>query len=244
MPLLEESTVIQNLKVQRKGTENVAIKNTFMYRISTLIALKTIAHLFKSNGACIPISKNLIVKTRSYVHLAEAATMRFVAENTSLPVPQVFAPPSPRTALSVKICVAGTVREASVPRPCPRMGPFNTIQEFHLFLKENLRPEEVKVDKEDDEDWQGIFEMAARQDGPWPPPVVFTNGDLNPFNILVCGDEVAAIIDWEYAGWFPNYWEYTTAWCGSLARTKWQDNLRKFPDAFSVELEMEKVRNK
>jgi len=32
------------------------------------------------------------------------------------------------------------------------MAPFKTIQEFHLFLRDNLRPEEVK-DKKDDKDW-------------------------------------------------------------------------------------------
>jgi len=83
--------------------------------------------------------------------------------------------------------------------------------------------------------------MAVKQDGPWPA-AVFTHGDLNPFNIFVRGDEVTAIIDWECAGWFPNYWEYTSAWYGNLTRTEWQENLSKFLDAFPAELEMEMVR--
>jgi hypothetical protein len=69
MTLLEKSTVIQNLKAQHEGTESLAIKNTFIRRICTLVALKTTARLFKRNGACIPISKRLIVKTGPYVHL-------------------------------------------------------------------------------------------------------------------------------------------------------------------------------
>jgi aminoglycoside phosphotransferase len=86
----DEAAVIHNLKAQHEGTEGLAIENTSIRRISTLIALKTTARLFKRNRTCIPISKNLIVKTGPYVHLAEVATMRFVAENTSLPVPKVF----------------------------------------------------------------------------------------------------------------------------------------------------------
>jgi aminoglycoside phosphotransferase len=289
MTLLDKSTAIQNLKIQHQGTESLAIKNTFIRRISTLIALKTTAHLFKRNGACIPISKNLIVKTGPYVHLAEAATMRFVADSTSLPVPKVFCsflhkdhayivmeriqgeciPTAwkhnsevsrekifdqlkilfqelrelkPVDGTSVESCVGGTVREARIPRPLPRMGPFKTIQEFHLFLRDSLRPDEA-TPKEDDEEWQDIIEMATKQDGPWPA-TVFTHGDLNPFNILVRGDEVAAIIDWECAGWFPNYWEYTSAWYSNLTRAEWQENLDKFLDTFPGELEMERVRNK
>jgi aminoglycoside phosphotransferase len=289
MALLEKSTVYQNLKAQHEGTESLAIKNTFIRRICTLVALKTTARLFKRNGTCIPISKHLIVKTGPYVHLAEAATMRFVADNTSLPVPKVFcsflhkdrayivmeriqgeAIPTawkrlseesrekkfsqlktlfqelralkPTHGTSVVSCVGGSVREARIPRPLPRMGPFKSIQKFHLFLRDNLQPKETK-DKKEDEDWQRIAEMVAKQDGPWPDPV-FTHGDINPFNVLVRGDEVAAIIDWECAGWFPNYWEYTSAWYGNLTRTEWQEALSKFLDAFPAELEMEEVRNK
>jgi thiamine kinase-like enzyme len=289
MRLMEKSTVIRNLKAQHEGTESLAIKNTFLRRIFTLIALKTTARLFKRNGTCIPISNHLIVKTGPYVHLAEAATMRFVTDHTSIPVPKVFCSfvhndrtyiimeriqgepiPTvwknisgesrekifrqlklafqelralkPADGTGVKSCVGGSVREPRIPRPLPRMGPFKTIQEFHLFLRENLRPEEVK-DRKHDEDWQDIIEMATKQDGPWSNPV-FTHGDLNPFNILVRGDELAAIIDWEDADWVPSYWEYTSAWYGNLTRTEWQHHLNKFLDTFPAELEMEKVRNK
>ncbi|OJJ31905.1 hypothetical protein ASPWEDRAFT_43931 [Aspergillus wentii DTO 134E9] len=38
---------------------------------------------------------------------------------------------------------------------------------------------------------------------------VFAHGDIAPRNIMV--DEngnIIGIIDWEYAGWYPDYWEY------------------------------------
>ncbi|KAJ3752281.1 kinase-like domain-containing protein [Lentinula raphanica] len=37
--------------------------------------------------------------------------------------------------------------------------------------------------------------------------IVFTHCDLAPRNILVKDGHIAAIIDWECAGWFPEYWE-------------------------------------
>ncbi|KAK6856449.1 hypothetical protein PG995_006636 [Apiospora arundinis] len=64
---------------------------------------------------------------------------------------------------------------------------------------------------EQEQDWTDLREMAALQNGPWPA-LVFTHGDLNPSNIFVRGDEVVGIIDWETAGWYPDYWEYTSAW--------------------------------
>ena len=50
--------------------------------------------------------------------------------------------------------------------------------------------------------------------------IVFTHGDLNPRNILVdrvCmsngtyGWRVTGIVDWETAGYYPEYWDYTKA---------------------------------
>ncbi|KAE8309635.1 kinase-like domain-containing protein [Aspergillus transmontanensis] len=41
--------------------------------------------------------------------------------------------------------------------------------------------------------------------------ITFTHGDLNPRNILAENGKITGIVDWENAGWFPEYWEYTKA---------------------------------
>ena len=42
--------------------------------------------------------------------------------------------------------------------------------------------------------------------------IVYSHGDFNPWNILVTYDgHLSAILDWEQAGWYPEYWEYTRA---------------------------------
>lgn len=38
--------------------------------------------------------------------------------------------------------------------------------------------------------------------------VVFTHGDLAPYNIMVKDGKIAVIIDWGILGWFPASWEY------------------------------------
>jgi len=40
---------------------------------------------------------------------------------------------------------------------------------------------------------------------------VFTHADLTPRNIIVRNGKLEAIIDWEFAGFYPEYWEYAKA---------------------------------
>jgi len=75
---------------QHEGTEHLAINNTFIRRSLALLALKTTAKFYTWMGFCVPISKKKIIKTGPYVHLIEAATTKFVAENTSIPVPKIY----------------------------------------------------------------------------------------------------------------------------------------------------------
>lgn len=149
---------------------------------------------------------------------------------------------SPPPDMGIQSCVGGSLRDSRIPRARPRFGPFKTIQDFHLWLRDGLRPEEHPNQKED-EDWRDIKEMVAKQDGSWPAPV-FTHGDMNPSNIFVYGTKVVAIIDWEFAGWYPYYWEYTSAWYGSRMRQEWQHDITKFLDPYPEALKMEITRQK
>ncbi len=85
--------------------------------------------------------------------------------------------------------------------------------------------------RENDPIWANVRDMVAAQDNPWPPPV-FTHADLNPFNILVQGDRIIGLIDWEFSGWYPHYWEYTSAWLSSVTRTEWQGSIDRFLEPF------------
>lgn len=38
--------------------------------------------------------------------------------------------------------------------------------------------------------------------------VVLTHGDLHGRNILIDGDRVVGLLDWETCGWYPEYWEF------------------------------------
>lgn len=148
--------------------------------------------------------------------------------------------PPPETG--VESCVGGSLRDSRIPRSCPRFGPFKTIQDFHLWLREGLQPSQVEG-RENDPDWQNVRDMVAAQDTSCPPPV-FTHADLTPFNVLLRGDRVVGLVDWEFSGWYPHYWEYTSTWLSSVTRTEWQSSIHKFLEPFPKELKMEATRQK
>ncbi|KAM5359941.1 hypothetical protein ACJZ2D_014090 [Fusarium nematophilum] len=150
----------------------------------------------------------------------------------------------PSAGTGVESCIGGSLFDSRLPRSDRRFGPFKTIQEFHLWLRDGLQPADTeKPEHASEEDWNDVKGMATLQDAPWPPPV-FTHGDLNPSNILVRGDEIVGIIDWEFSGWYPHYWEYTSAWCTQILSTEWQDLLERFLKPFPEELQMERVRQR
>ncbi|KAK1824809.1 hypothetical protein LTR12_000866 [Friedmanniomyces endolithicus] len=118
-------------------------------------------------------------------------------------------------------------------------GPFGSVAEFHRAL----------VDQQDigsvsnDDKFQDLRQLASFYDQPWPD-LVFTHGDLSSLNILCRGDEVVGIIDWETAGWFPPYWEYTTAWNVNPRNTFWQKEVGKFLTPLPHALKMDTIREK
>lgn len=60
--------------------------------------------------------------------------------------------------------------------------------------------------------------------------VVFTHGDLFRHNILVKDGHLSGIIDWECAGWLPEYWDYTTMTVrGSTSKSDWHLNIYSNP---------------
>lgn len=99
------------------------------------------------------------------------------------------------------------------PLLCPRLslddklpiGPFADLQSFHKFLLTVVHAH-AELDH---------IRALARKSHSKPHSLCFTHGDLNHTNIFVKDGRISGIIDWESAGWLPEYWEYTSAlWHG------------------------------
>jgi serine/threonine protein kinase len=150
---------------------------------------------------------------------------RFIHEMRQIP------PPGPRVA-NVD---GGSLFDPRISVPTWRFGPFTSIQAFHEFLHDGLEPG-PKVPSE-------VQQLITQHAGPWPMPT-FTHGDLSSLNILAQGDQITGIVDWETSGWFPSYWEYTTASQTNPQNLFWAKEIDKFLDPYPAEQAMEKIRQK
>jgi len=86
------------------------------------------------------------------------------------------------------------------------MGPFDNEQQLNEYLIRGTFNEGYQSASK--------FEEAvakAKEGLEIPHKIVFTHGDLMDHNILVHNGHLSAILDWEAAGWLPEYWEFTTA---------------------------------
>lgn len=70
-------------------------------------------------------------------------------------------------------------------------------------------------------------------------PIVFTHGDLAMRNIMVQGDTVTAVLDWESAGWFPAHWEHCKTVFADM-EWEWRDWIPKIVTTYDSELEADK----
>ncbi|CAG7926062.1 unnamed protein product [Penicillium olsonii] len=79
-------------------------------------------------------------------------------------------------------------------------GPFDSEQHFNEFILGDIIPSAPAM-------LRHHAKFALMNDH----EIVFTHADFSPRNILVEEGRVTAIIDWEYAGWYPEHWEYMQA---------------------------------
>ncbi|KGO75058.1 Aminoglycoside phosphotransferase [Penicillium italicum] len=126
----------------------------------------------------------------------------------------------------------GSLFDCRVPGPSLRFGPFDTVQDFHRHLRMGMEFDSRLEPK--------IQELIKKQSKSWP--LVFTHGDLSSLNILVRGDDIVGIIDWETAGWYPSYWEYTSAHQVNPQNSFWVNEIDKFLQPMPEELAMERIR--
>ncbi|KAI2707281.1 hypothetical protein CBS147332_6935 [Penicillium roqueforti] len=257
------------------------VKNTFLRRYSTLIAIKILKRIRPRQGTVLMLTGGICVKYGCGVDLSEASTMRFISQNTSVPVPKVFCAftRSGRTYIVMERIqgemigkgwvyrsenskakllsqLAEKIREMRKLRPAEgnmianvdggslsdcrvagtdlRFGPFNTIQDFHRHIRMDMEfDSRLPLD---------IQELIKQHNKTWP--LVFTHGDLSSLNILVRGDDIVGIIDWETSGWYPSYWEYTTAHQVNPYNPFWVHEIDKFLQPMPEDLAMDQVRLK
>jgi aminoglycoside phosphotransferase (APT) family kinase protein len=222
---------------------------------------------------------NVVIKCGKSITFSEAHALEFVAEKTSIPVPQVkgtyvskggvkyivmeyikgeplskiwhkldsakksvlllqlraymnelrsIIPPKPSVvaAIDYSPCIDDRV----APDP---FGPFESHDTFHSFLRCGI---------ENEGHLNPVMGEIIRAHRSKRYSTVFTHGDLAPRNILVRDGKIVGIIDWETAGWFPEYWEYARAWTSSWRFKEWKERLGEVLKVYEDELRIEGMR--
>ncbi|GJN66354.1 phosphotransferase enzyme family domain-containing protein [Purpureocillium lilacinum] len=107
-------------------------------------------------------------------------------------------------------------------------GPFASIGEFHDSLVAPVR-------KSPRPDWAEKYRKRL----PDAHAVVFSHADLSWENVLVDAEsgDVTAVLDWEMAGFWPEWWEYRKALYGSRPQRWWMDVLGKIMEKYDSETE-------
>ncbi|KAK2800118.1 hypothetical protein FQN51_006359 [Onygenales sp. PD_10] len=134
-------------------------------------------------GTChiIRLDENRVLK-KGHENAQEPATMQFIAENTTIPVPKIYT-----TKSSSKKNATDFVMDQFD-------GPFDTENGFNDFQAKGAdqRPGDSNV-----------IQFPGDNHA-----IHFAHGDLSPRNVMVDeGGHIIGLLDWEWAGWFPEYWE-------------------------------------
>ncbi|KAF2873990.1 phosphotransferase family protein [Massariosphaeria phaeospora] len=131
--------------------------------------------------------------------------------------------------------VIGSLCHGPAPDRCledlPQLKPFPARSVFHDWLSWLWRRH--VPDPQSIEDW---WRDLLPDNG----PIVFTHGDLRPANIIVTATtpaKVVAILDWEQAGWYPDYWEYCKARYTASYGGEWHGHIDQFLEPHTVPLE-------
>ncbi|CRG88237.1 hypothetical protein PISL3812_05264 [Talaromyces islandicus] len=136
-----------------------------------------------------------------------------------------------------RICsLLGTpIRSIRVPNHL--IGPFEMEQDLNEYLIKPAWAEGFpsKTAYNDALDRAKVMETLSHR-------ILFTHGDLQHHNILVQDGRITGFLDWESAGWYPEYWEFTTALRATLEDFWWYDFvLRLGGDTYLKELDSERA---
>ncbi|KAA1477650.1 hypothetical protein DENSPDRAFT_617421 [Dentipellis sp. KUC8613] len=97
-------------------------------------------------------------------------------------------------------------------------GPFLTHDEFHRFLRLDS-----DLDSWNEEECKEVYLAHSKKYAS-----KFTHGDLAPRNVLVRDGHIVAILDWDSAGWRPEYWEVTKERYSDLGTPEeWHEAVRR-----------------
>ena len=227
-----------------------------------------------TSGTVQKLSLGLYIKFGEYENIkSEALATMHVATHTTIPVPTVLdVVPHPRGACMIMTALPGypagiqlnrgilprqvfedTMRDwlsqlRALPTPSSdavtnfaggklrcdrasddRFGPFPSIAAFHRYV--GCCPERIRP----------FTERSYSK----PHRICFFHGDIHLHNVLAEDGKLTGLIDWECAGWWPEYWDYTIAMYFHRASKPWAASFNnifpQYADELAAEMEIWKI---
>ncbi|CAK7267612.1 hypothetical protein SEPCBS57363_002675 [Sporothrix epigloea] len=108
-------------------------------------------------------------------------------------------------------------------------GPFASHDAFHEFLRGGIPIETTQKTYGD-----AVFQAHSKH-----YKTYFTHADLVPRNIIIKNGRIAAIVDWGFSGWYPEYWEYTKIHFDAFVRPDWYKGVKEAIPRYDAELAAE-----
>ncbi|KAF8155483.1 protein kinase subdomain-containing protein PKL/CAK/CAK-fungal1 [Crassisporium funariophilum] len=110
-------------------------------------------------------------------------------------------------------------------------GPFDSHFDFHhRFLNYDVLRAQSQRYPRVQEPLSKVYGKQYRN--------VFSHGDLGPHN-MIWNDGRVVFIDWEMAGWFPEYWDYTRTYVTRGYMEDWWKMFDEVVDSYDDERELQ-----
>ncbi|EED15558.1 conserved hypothetical protein [Talaromyces stipitatus ATCC 10500] len=121
---------------------------------------------------------------------------------------------------------ANTLGSALFDHRVGKFGPFIQASGFHKHLIPEHTPAETR---------RAVTPIHSRHHSSF-----FTHADINWSNIFIDQGRLVALVDWECAGYYPEYWEFTKAMYGIINDEAMEKIVRDtFDQDYTDELEVE-----
>lgn len=197
---------------------------------NTSIPVPKVQRVWRADGATF-ITMDFVPgeELHSAWHIMSKVTKRWVVAQLKGYFDQLRAL-KPSIQGSVMSVTGGPLRDGSRVGLQP-FGPFHSHDDFHQFLRGTWPLETFETTVNCDQ-----IVNSHRQNY----TTKFTHGDFAPRNVMVKSDgTITAIIDWDSAGWFPEYWEYTKANFTPYAPDDWVESIGEMTGRYDEQLEGE-----
>ncbi|KAG9255085.1 kinase-like domain-containing protein [Emericellopsis atlantica] len=186
-------------------------------------------------------------------HPNEAQVLRFVKEHTTIPVPEVISSDWDRITMEY---IEGQTLQQAWPVLTPEQRS-DILAELSGYIAQMRALGGIHLGRLDGQgvvvpihDWlvrppkrlqaQSMYWHQITTQLGTEYPIVFTHGDLASRNILVRDGHIVALLDWEFAGWYPEYWEYVFALRG-MDKLDWETLGSHLPSLFTKRYDLEYI---